>query len=77
MGTDFSSFFRCPSWRSFKSERKVLPSAGFVDGDFVERFLELTSEEIDAVLLGGTEAEKLSVGREEVMRLVEELSRMH
>lgn len=65
------------SWRAFKSERKVLPSAGFVDGDFVERFLELNDQDVEKVMNGGSEAEKMKVTKEALSQLVEELSRMH
>lgn len=65
------------SWRSFKSERSIAPPAGFVDGDFVELFAELSKDDLVAVMEGGSEHEKLTASREELLKLVEELMRMH
>ncbi|TGZ82422.1 DNA damage-binding protein 1 [Ascodesmis nigricans] len=49
-----------------------------VDGDFVERFLELKTEEQEFVIAGaGTEADKLEIGVDELRGLLEGLRRMH
>ncbi|ORY81221.1 CPSF A subunit region-domain-containing protein [Leucosporidium creatinivorum] len=64
-------------FRSFKSERQTSPPAGFVDGNFVERFAELSAEEVDKVMEGGSEHERLGVSKAEVLRAVEEMARMH
>ena len=51
--------------------RKAFPSKGFIDGDFVEGFLDLdTLSKVKC-------CEGISGGVEEVQRLVEELSRLH
>jgi len=58
-------------WRAFTNGRKKeLRSKGFIDGDFVEGFLDLDGPSRDKCCLdiGGVE---------EVQRLVEELSRLH
>lgn len=65
------------SFRSFKSERQTSPPAGFVDGNFVERFAELSAEEVQKVMEGGNEHERLGVSKAEVLRVVEEMARMH
>ncbi|KAM0790402.1 hypothetical protein ACM66B_003284 [Microbotryomycetes sp. NB124-2] len=66
------------AWRSFKSDRQTLSSAGFVDGDFVQKFVELSPEDMERVVQGaGSEHQKLDVGVNEVLKLVEELSRLH
>jgi hypothetical protein len=48
-----------------------LKSKGFIDGDFVEGFLDLDSVERERCCVG------INGGVEEVGRLVEELSRLH
>ncbi|KAG8965789.1 hypothetical protein FRC03_000160 [Tulasnella sp. 419] len=47
--------------------------AGFLDGDFIERFLDLSEEEAEETLRGRNEAEKMRVSREEVIEMVESL----
>ncbi|BGP43549.1 hypothetical protein JCM10449v2_007590 [Rhodotorula kratochvilovae] len=64
-------------YRAFKSDKTTQQSAGFVDGSFVEQFLDLTPEEQEKVVAGQSEHERLDVGREEVGRLLEEVARVH
>lgn len=64
-------------YRSFKSERHTVPPAGFVDGNFVDRFAELSPENVERVMQGRNEYERLSATKEEVLRVVEEMARMH
>lgn len=64
-------------FRSYKSDKVVSPAAGFVDGAFVERFLDLDEAEQERVLAGRSEPEKLDVAREEVIALLEEMARTH
>jgi DNA damage-binding protein 1 len=59
-------------WRAFRNDRKkALRSKGFIDGDFVEGFLDLDAETRLKVCEGIPE------GVEQVQKLVEELSRLH
>ena len=59
-------------WRAFANGRKkAMKSRGFIDGDFVEGFLDLEARERDKCCVG------IEGGVEEVGRLVEELSRLH
>lgn len=59
-------------WRAFTNDRKKgLRSKGFIDGDFVEGFLDLDVEARQKCCEGIPE------GVEEVQKLVEELSRLH
>lgn len=53
------------------------PAAGFVDGTFVERFLDLEEDAQERVVQGRSEPEKLEVSREEVVALLEEMARVH
>uniref|UniRef100_A0A7S3QK85 DNA damage-binding protein 1 n=1 Tax=Dunaliella tertiolecta TaxID=3047 RepID=A0A7S3QK85_DUNTE len=60
-------------FRAFRSERKVSESRGFVDGDLIESFLDLSAPHAEKVIsLMGP-----SYTLEEVTRRVEELSRLH
>jgi hypothetical protein len=66
---DFETDFR---WRAFRNGRKkALRSKGFIDGDFVEGFLELDVQSRNKCCVG------IEGGVEEVQRLIEELSRLH
>jgi hypothetical protein len=59
-------------WRAFTNGRKkALRSNGFIDGDFVEGFLDL-----DRVARGKV-CEGIEGGVEVVQRLIEELTRLH
>ena len=40
------------SWRSFHTERKTEPSAGFVDGDLIESFIDLHRDKMQEVVSG-------------------------
>jgi DNA damage-binding protein 1 len=39
-------------WRSFATERKVEPCEGFIDGDLIESFLDLSSDKMKEVATG-------------------------
>ncbi|GAA5877302.1 hypothetical protein JCM3774_001631 [Rhodotorula dairenensis] len=65
------------TFRSYKSDKVVSSAAGFVDGTFVERFLDLGEAEQERVLAGRSEPEKLDVTREDVIALLEEMARTH
>ena len=59
-------------WRAFTNGRKkALRSNGFIDGDFVEGFLDLDRVSREKVCDG------IEGGVDEVQRLIEELSRLH
>ena len=64
-------------FRSFKSERRKSTAAGFVDGDFVERFADLSEETMQRVLAGTNEHERLELSVLEVLKTVEEAARLH
>jgi len=67
---------RC-RFRSFKVEKRSIPSSGFVDGTFVEQFLDLPAPEQDEIMGGRNEFEKLSAEKSEVIRVLEEVGRLH
>lgn len=64
-------------YRAYKSDKESQPFSGFVDGLFVEQFLDLSPEEQDRVIAGRSDPERLALGREEVGRLLEEVARVH
>ena len=64
--------------RAFKTEYRTDPAAGFIDGSFIEELTNLSKEEIEMVMQGGSEHEIITdASTEDVIRLVEELQRMH
>ena len=69
----FPWFFRLTNrWRAFTNGRKkALRSKGFIDGDFVEGFMDLDAATREKCCEG------INGGVEEVQRLIEELSRLH
>jgi hypothetical protein len=82
--TDSVSFSPSPSlsfsrsrFRSFKADKRSIPSTGFVDGSFVQQFLDLSPSKQDEIMNGRSEYEKLSVGKNEVVKVLEEVGRLH
>ena len=39
-------------WRSFATERKMEPCEGFIDGDLIESFLDLSNDKMKEVATG-------------------------
>ena len=69
---------RQADYRAFKTEYRTDPAAGFIDGSFVEELTNLSKEEVEMAMQGGSEHETITgTTVEEVIRLVEELQRMH
>uniref|UniRef100_A0A170WRW0 Dna damage-binding protein 1 n=1 Tax=Triatoma infestans TaxID=30076 RepID=A0A170WRW0_TRIIF len=86
-------------WRSFTSDIKTEPSEGFIDGDLIECFLDLSRRDmVDVVAglqcpvsiskLGGRdstfftremneETPKQEINVDTVIKIVEELTRLH
>jgi DNA damage-binding protein 1 len=62
-------------WRSYPSpfSRSANDSTGFVDGDLIEQLLDLKDDTLDAVLSGMNDYGP----PETILRLVEDLSRLH
>ena len=40
------------SWRSFHTDRKTEPAFGFIDGDLIESFLDLTRDKMQEIVQG-------------------------
>lgn len=58
-------------WRSFYSEKKTVDSRNFLDGDLIESFLDLGRSRMEEI------SKVMSVSVEELMKRVEELTRLH
>ncbi|KAF8895272.1 CPSF A subunit region-domain-containing protein [Infundibulicybe gibba] len=50
---------------------------GFLDGDFLERFLNLGEEKIGKIMTGQNESERLGISRDSVQKTLENLQSMH
>ena len=80
---------RNAEWRAFSNERKREPANGFIDGDLVETFLDLSPEQqtrVMEVMNQGlstpgvskvTTDEPAKVSKETLVEIVEELTRLH
>lgn len=58
-------------WRSFYNEKKTADAKNFLDGDLIESFLDLSRAKMVEV------SKSMSVPVEELMKRVEELTRLH
>ncbi|KAI5671045.1 hypothetical protein M9H77_11409 [Catharanthus roseus] len=58
-------------WRSFYNEKKTVDAKNFLDGDLIESFLDLSRARMDEI------AKAMAVPVEELMKRVEELTRLH
>jgi DNA damage-binding protein 1 len=70
------------TYRSFSNEHRSKPAAGFVDGDLLERFLDLPRDKMESVATEakvptgeGDETKSLTV--EEILKLIEDFARLH
>jgi len=81
-------------WRSFHTERKTEQTTGFLDGDLIESFLDLSREKMVEVCQGlqvpvsassesdaqggiSTDACKKEATPEDLIKMIEELNRIH
>ncbi|EYU19140.1 hypothetical protein MIMGU_mgv1a0005922mg, partial [Erythranthe guttata] len=58
-------------WRSFYNEKKTVDAKNFLDGDLIESFLDLNRNQMEEV------SKAINVPVEELMKRVEELTRLH
>jgi DNA damage-binding protein 1 len=58
-------------WRSFNNEKKTVEARNFLDGDLIESFLDLNRNKMDEV------SQAMEVSVEELVKRVEELTRLH
>ncbi|KAE8747775.1 hypothetical protein FOCC_FOCC005387 [Frankliniella occidentalis] len=68
-------------WRSFNTEIKTEPCEGFIDGDLVESFLDLTQDKMKEVVTGvqidNGSGMKQDATVEDLVKTVEDLTRIH
>ncbi|KAG6419373.1 hypothetical protein SASPL_121593 [Salvia splendens] len=58
-------------WRSFYNEKKTAEAKSFLDGDLIESFLDLNRNKMEEI------SKSMNVHVEELMKRVEELTRLH
>ncbi|KAK6638735.1 DNA damage-binding protein 1 [Polyplax serrata] len=68
-------------WRSFTTEIKTEPSDGFIDGDLIESFLDLSQEKMKEVAAGlqidNGSGMKHEATVDDLVKMVEDLTRIH
>lgn len=68
-------------WRSFYTERKTEQATGFIDGDLIESFLDLgrtkMQEVVSTLQIDDGSGMKREATVDEVIKIVEELTRIH
>ncbi|XP_061077869.1 DNA damage-binding protein 1 [Conger conger] len=68
-------------WRSFHTERKSEQATGFIDGDLIESFLDLgrakMQEVVSSLQIDDGSGMKREATVDEVIKIVEELTRIH
>ncbi|XP_037550398.1 DNA damage-binding protein 1 [Nematolebias whitei] len=68
-------------WRSFHTERKTEQATGFIDGDLIESFLDLSrakmQEVVSTLQIDDGSGMKREATVDEVIKIVEELTRIH
>lgn len=68
-------------WRSFHTDRKTETSIGFIDGDMIESFLDLSRDMMQEVVQGLQIDDGSGMKREatvdDLVKMVEELTRIH
>uniref|UniRef100_A0A8B9LRQ7 DNA damage-binding protein 1 n=1 Tax=Astyanax mexicanus TaxID=7994 RepID=A0A8B9LRQ7_ASTMX len=69
------------TWRSFNTERKTEQATGFIDGDLIESFLDLgrakMQEVVSTLQIDDGSGMKREATVDEVIKIVEELTRIH
>ncbi|KAG8438196.1 hypothetical protein GDO86_008764 [Hymenochirus boettgeri] len=68
-------------WRSFHTERKTEPATGFIDGDLIESFLDISRPKMQEVVANLQIDDGSGMKREttvdDLIKIVEELTRIH
>ena len=59
------------AWRAFRNEHKTVDATNVLDGDLIERFLDLKRSEMEQVVAG------LGVTVDELAKRIEDLARLH
>jgi len=72
----FAQFFANDRYRSVVG-RKKRPAAGFLDGDFLERFLALDPEMREKIVKGANPAEHLEMSEHSIDQILGDFQRIH
>lgn len=65
-------------WRAYRSDVGSRPSAGFIDGDFIETFLDIKDEDVILEIMeGASKWEKIEMAYGDLCSLLEGLRRLH
>uniref|UniRef100_A0A1B6LJ86 RSE1/DDB1/CPSF1 C-terminal domain-containing protein n=1 Tax=Graphocephala atropunctata TaxID=36148 RepID=A0A1B6LJ86_9HEMI len=68
-------------WRSFTTDVKTEPCEGFIDGDLVESFLDLSHKDMKEVAAGlqidNGSGMKIEATVDDLIKIVEDLTRIH
>ncbi|KAG8896128.1 hypothetical protein FRB99_009058 [Tulasnella sp. 403] len=65
------------TWRTPRTSRGNRSFVGFIDGDFVGQFLDLSEAQKDEVLAGRNEFERLKATKDELLGIVEQVTAIH
>ncbi|CAD5226395.1 unnamed protein product [Bursaphelenchus xylophilus] len=65
------------NFRNFNNEKKVEKHCGFVDGDLIEGLADMHREKLNTVAKDMVEIYKHETTADDILRLVEDLSRLH
>jgi len=70
--------FNCDRYRAFNCKgRNPDEPFRFVDGELIEKFLDLDEDDMEEVIKGEKSTDKLDVTIEEMKNMVEALKRLH
>uniref|UniRef100_U5EVD6 DNA damage-binding protein 1 n=1 Tax=Corethrella appendiculata TaxID=1370023 RepID=U5EVD6_9DIPT len=67
-------------WRSFHTDMKTEPCEGFIDGDLIESFLDLSRDKMKETALGlqiDVDGIKRDATVDDIIKIVEDLTRIH
>ncbi|KAJ1972887.1 DNA damage-binding protein 1a [Dimargaris xerosporica] len=64
-------------WRAFVNAQRMVPQEGFIDGDLVEQFLDLTHSQKQELVNGAHTGQPLGIGVDELTQMVEDLTNIY
>ncbi|KAJ1922112.1 DNA damage-binding protein 1a [Tieghemiomyces parasiticus] len=65
------------TWRRFANTQRAVADHGFIDGDLMEQFLDLSLSDMEAVVRGANGGTPLDISVEELTRTVEDLAKIY
>ncbi|KAJ1977860.1 DNA damage-binding protein 1a [Dimargaris verticillata] len=64
-------------WRAFVNTQRVVPQEGFIDGDLIEQFLDLTHSQKQDLVKGTHTGQPLGMSVDELTQIVEDLTNIY